>query len=103
MNGRALIARALARLGLRRALVVVRKTTPPEAEPPSPTLACTWLAPSAAAGLESLRPGLGSEARERFGAIPGVHSTQSTIALETIKESWALPVESRTRPEKIRG
>jgi Lrp/AsnC family leucine-responsive transcriptional regulator len=48
---------------------------------------------------------LGRLLRERFGAIPGVRSTQSTIALETIKESWALPVESapaRER-EKVRG
>ena len=46
---------------------------------------------------------LGRLLRERFGAIPGVRSTQSTIALETIKESWAIPVEPPTRAEKIRG
>jgi Lrp/AsnC family leucine-responsive transcriptional regulator len=46
---------------------------------------------------------LGRLLRERFGAIPGVRSTQSTIALETIKESWALPVEETARREKVRG
>ena len=46
---------------------------------------------------------LGRLLRERFGAIPGVRSTQSTIALETIKESWAIPVETRPRIEKSRG
>jgi RimJ/RimL family protein N-acetyltransferase len=66
VSGKALIARALARLGLRRALVVVLETTSREAEAAASPLACTWLAPSAAAGLERLRPGLASEARERF-------------------------------------
>lgn len=46
---------------------------------------------------------LGRLLRERFGAIPGVRATQSTIALETMKESWALPVESRPKLEKARG
>lgn len=46
---------------------------------------------------------LGRLLRERFGAIPGVRATQSTIALETMKESWALPVESRPKLEKVRG
>ena len=46
---------------------------------------------------------LGRLLRERFGAIPGVRSTQSTIALETIKESWTLPVEPRERTERVRG
>src|SRR5205823_5616597 len=46
---------------------------------------------------------LGRLLRERFGAIPSVHSTQSTIALETVKESWTLPVEPRLRVEKVRG
>ena len=36
---------------------------------------------------------LGRLLRERFGAIPGVRSTMSTIALETLKEHWALPLE----------
>lgn len=46
---------------------------------------------------------LGRLLRERFGAIPGVRSTQSTIALETMKESWALPVNGLPRLEKVRG
>ncbi len=46
---------------------------------------------------------LGRLLRERFGAIPGVRSTQSTIALETVKESWALPLESPGAVEKVRG
>lgn len=37
---------------------------------------------------------LGRLLRERFGAIPGVRSTQSTIALETLKEEWSLPLEN---------
>jgi Lrp/AsnC family leucine-responsive transcriptional regulator len=36
---------------------------------------------------------LGRLLRESFGAIATVRSTQSTIALETIKESWALPID----------
>ena len=36
---------------------------------------------------------LGRLLRERFGAIRGVRSTQSTIALETLKEDSALPLE----------
>lgn len=46
---------------------------------------------------------LGRLLRERFGAIPSVRSTQSTIALGTFKESWALPVEVRPREERVRG
>lgn len=46
---------------------------------------------------------LGRLLRERFGAISTVRSTQSTIALETIKEQCALPLPAATRPEKIRG
>jgi Lrp/AsnC family leucine-responsive transcriptional regulator len=46
---------------------------------------------------------LGRLLRERFGAIATVRSTQSTIALETLKESWALPVEVSPRREKVRG
>jgi len=46
---------------------------------------------------------LGRLLRERFGAIPGVRSTQSTIALETMKESWALPVAPAARLEPARG
>ncbi|MFN8587593.1 MAG: Lrp/AsnC family transcriptional regulator [Candidatus Eisenbacteria bacterium] len=45
---------------------------------------------------------LGRLLRERFGAIPGVRSTQSTIALETLKETWAMPVPAR-RAERVRG
>lgn len=36
---------------------------------------------------------LGRLLRERFGAIKGVRSTMSTIALETLKEHWALHIE----------
>ena len=46
---------------------------------------------------------LGRLLRERFGAIPGVRATQSTIALETVKESWVLPVAARARAEALRG
>lgn len=46
---------------------------------------------------------LGRLLRERFGAIPSVRSTQSTIALETVKETWALPVPPSRRPERVRG
>lgn len=46
---------------------------------------------------------LGKLLRERFGAISTVRSTQSTIALETLKETWALPVLATRRPEKSRG
>ncbi|MCC6649577.1 MAG: Lrp/AsnC family transcriptional regulator [Candidatus Eisenbacteria bacterium] len=46
---------------------------------------------------------LGKLLRERFGAISTVRSTQSTIALETLKESWALPVLATRRPDKSRG
>lgn len=46
---------------------------------------------------------LGRLLRERFGAIPGVRSTMSTIALETLKESWALPVEPEITRERARA
>lgn len=46
---------------------------------------------------------LGKLLRERFGAISTVRSTQSTIALETLKETWALPVLATRRPDKSRG
>ena len=36
---------------------------------------------------------LGRLLRERFGAIRGVRSTMSTIALETLKEQWSLHIE----------
>jgi Lrp/AsnC family leucine-responsive transcriptional regulator len=37
---------------------------------------------------------LGRLLRERFGAIPSVVATQTTIALDTIKEGWVLPLEA---------
>jgi Lrp/AsnC family leucine-responsive transcriptional regulator len=46
---------------------------------------------------------LGLLLRERFGAIPAVRSTQSTIVLATLKESWALPIEATPRAEKLRA
>ena len=48
---------------------------------------------------------LGRLLRERFGAIPGVRSTMSTIALETLKEQWALAIEPTPlrNPEKLRA
>ena len=45
---------------------------------------------------------LGRLLRERFGAIEGVRSTQSTIALETLKESWSLPLEPLPMPDRER-
>jgi len=45
---------------------------------------------------------LGRLLRERFGAIAGVRSTMSTIALETLKESWALPIEPLPLPDRER-
>jgi len=45
---------------------------------------------------------LGRLLRERFGAIPGVRSTMSTIALETLKENWVLPIEPAPPSEKER-
>jgi len=46
---------------------------------------------------------LGRLLRERFGAISTVRSTQSTIALETLKEHWALPIGPVQHAEKVRG
>lgn len=46
---------------------------------------------------------LGRLLRERFGAIPSVRSTQTTIALETIKESTALPLPPAERKVGRRG
>jgi Lrp/AsnC family leucine-responsive transcriptional regulator len=46
---------------------------------------------------------LGRLLRERFGAIETVRSTQSTIALETVKEHWAIPICVSRRAEKARG
>lgn len=46
---------------------------------------------------------LGKLLRDRFGAIDSVRSTQSIIALDTFKDSWALPIDAAPRPEKVRG
>ena len=46
---------------------------------------------------------LGKLLRDRFGAIDSVRSTQSIIALDTFKDSWALPIDPALRPEKVRG
>lgn len=46
---------------------------------------------------------LGRLLRERFGAICTVRSTQSTIALETLKEQWALPIDPAPRRERVRA
>jgi Lrp/AsnC family leucine-responsive transcriptional regulator len=46
---------------------------------------------------------LGRLLRERFGAINTVRSTQSTIALETLKEHWAIPVDPVPLKEKLRA
>lgn len=46
---------------------------------------------------------LGKLLRDRFGAIDSVRSTQSIIALDTFKDTWALPVDMTPRLEKVRG
>ena len=46
---------------------------------------------------------LGRLLRERFGAISTVRSTQSTIALETLKEHWAIPVDPVPIKERLRA
>ena len=46
---------------------------------------------------------LGRLLRERFGAITTVRSTQSTIALETLKEQWAIPVNVEPAPAAGKG
>jgi len=47
---------------------------------------------------------LGKLLRDRFGAIESVRSTQSIIALDTFKDTWALTTDpAAPRPEKIRG
>ena len=47
---------------------------------------------------------LGRLLRERIGAIPGITSTRTTIVLETVKETAALPIEapSPELPETLR-
>jgi Lrp/AsnC family transcriptional regulator, leucine-responsive regulatory protein len=46
---------------------------------------------------------LGKLLRDRFGAIESVRSTQSIIALDTFKDTWALSIDTPVRPEKARG
>lgn len=46
---------------------------------------------------------LGRLLRERFGAIQTVRSTQTTIALETLKEGWSLPVAAPEAKAVARG
>ncbi len=46
---------------------------------------------------------LGKLLRDRFGAIDSVRSTQSIIALDTFKDTWALSIEPDTRPARVRG
>lgn len=46
---------------------------------------------------------LGKLLRDRFGAIDSVRSTQSIIALDTFKDTWALAIEPDTRPARVRG
>lgn len=46
---------------------------------------------------------LGKLLRDRFGAIESVRSTQSIIALDTFKDTWALTIDAAPRPEKARG
>ena len=47
---------------------------------------------------------LGRLLRERFGRIDSITSTRTTIVLETVKESSALPIETASpgRPESVR-
>lgn len=48
--------------------------------------------------------GLGQLLRLRFGRIPGVRSTRTTIVLETIKETSRLPVADHAdREEEVRS
>lgn len=48
---------------------------------------------------------LGKLLRDRFGAIESVRSTQSIIALDTFKDTWALPVDTdaNAKPVRVRG
>jgi len=41
---------------------------------------------------------IGQLLRHRFGRIPGVRSTRTTIVLETVKETPRLPVRDRMEP-----
>ncbi|HEX7051695.1 MAG TPA: Lrp/AsnC family transcriptional regulator [Longimicrobiales bacterium] len=46
---------------------------------------------------------LGRLLRERVGAIPAVRSTRTTIVLETVKETMALPVGSGREELEVAG
>lgn len=46
---------------------------------------------------------LGKLLRDRFGAIESVRSTQSIIALDTFKDTWALSIDPDPRPVRVRG
>ncbi len=46
---------------------------------------------------------LGRLLRERFGAICTVRNTHSTIALETLKEHWALPIDPAPAKGRVRA
>jgi Lrp/AsnC family leucine-responsive transcriptional regulator len=46
---------------------------------------------------------LGKLLRDRFGAIESVRSTQSIIALDTFKDTWALSIDPDPRPARVRG
>ncbi len=43
---------------------------------------------------------IGQLLRHRFGRIPGVRSTRTTIVLETVKETPRLPVRDRQEPAR---
>lgn len=43
---------------------------------------------------------LGRLIREKFGAIPGMHRTRTTIVLSTLKETTALPLESESAADR---
>ena len=44
---------------------------------------------------------LGRLLRERFGAIPSVRSTRTTIVLDTVKEECCLPLEKPAAPVEV--
>ena len=45
---------------------------------------------------------LGRLLRERFGSIPSITSTRTTIVLETVKESAALPIAAEEAEPEVR-
>ena len=45
---------------------------------------------------------LGRLLRERFGSLPSITSTRTTIVLETVKESAALPIEAEEEEPEVR-